>query len=223
MLDQLRIGDKYSYNDFGASVKERKIDAPEKKSIRETVPFSNKTYDFSKINGELYWKERSIEFVFEMLADSAEELEEKKLAFVDWVMNVFEEDIYDPYLENYHYNGTFSAIDIDDSEIEKSTITVKFLVYPYKIANVSNTYAYSISAGEEINATIANMSSHRITPTITSDVDFTLEVGGVSYATPAGEITDEAIKLPVGALDIKLRNNAGADGAITISFYEEVL
>lgn len=56
MLDQLIIGDKSSFDDFDASVSERNISPPKKKEIKETVPFSNVTYDFSKINGELFWE-----------------------------------------------------------------------------------------------------------------------------------------------------------------------
>jgi predicted Ser/Thr protein kinase len=80
MLDQLIIGDKGSCDDFEASVKERVIHPPKKKSIKKTIPFSNVTHDFSAINGEVYWEERTLEYIFEIIANSAEELEEKKQA-----------------------------------------------------------------------------------------------------------------------------------------------
>ena len=67
MIDQLKIGAIGSYDKFGASVSERKIGNPKKKSIKDTVAFSNKTYDFSKIDGELYWEERPLEYIFEIL------------------------------------------------------------------------------------------------------------------------------------------------------------
>ena len=63
MIDQLIIGKIASYDDFGASVAERKIIKPKKKSIKETVPFSNVTHDFSAIDGELYWEEASLEYI----------------------------------------------------------------------------------------------------------------------------------------------------------------
>lgn len=40
MIDQLIIGDKASFDDFGASVATRKIKMPKKKSIKETVPLT---------------------------------------------------------------------------------------------------------------------------------------------------------------------------------------
>ena len=90
MLDQLRIGDKYSYDDFFASVAERKIKKPKKKKIKDTVPYSNKTYDFSAINGEVYWEERELEYILELDADTPEELEERKIALSSWLMNVID-------------------------------------------------------------------------------------------------------------------------------------
>ena len=55
LLDQLRINDKYSYDDFEASLKERTVSEPKKKTIKDTVAYSNQTYDFSAINGDVYW------------------------------------------------------------------------------------------------------------------------------------------------------------------------
>ena len=52
MIDQLIIGDKLSHDDFSDSIALRKINLPKKKSIKESPPFSNITYDFSAINGD---------------------------------------------------------------------------------------------------------------------------------------------------------------------------
>ena len=106
MFDQLIIGNKASYDDFGASVAGRTIVPPKKKVVRETVAFSNRVYDFSAINGELYWEEQELEYVLEMTADSPEMLEAKKMAFSSWVMNAADEKIIDPFIAGYHFVGT---------------------------------------------------------------------------------------------------------------------
>ena len=69
LIDQLTIKSTSSYDDFEASIKERMIGAPKKKIIKETVPFSNETHDFSGINGEIYWEERTLKYVFEIIAN----------------------------------------------------------------------------------------------------------------------------------------------------------
>ncbi|EGC8431276.1 hypothetical protein H9185_001155 [Listeria monocytogenes] len=220
MIDQLIIGNKASYDDFEASVKERKHNKPKKKSIKETIPFSNVTYDFSAINGEVYWEESTLEYVFEITADTAEELEEKKLAFTSWIMNVMEEPLHDPFIRDFHFIGTYDDIDIDDSEVEKSTITVTFTAYPYMIANKAKNYPVVLEASKEATLTVHNNSSHRITPTFNADVAFTVAVGDSNYAIPSGETKDDSFKLAVGATVLKF--NSTESGSVNISFYEEV-
>lgn len=221
MLDQLIIGEKASFDDFGASVATRKISAPKKKEIKETVPFSNVTYDFSAINGEVYWEERDLQYQCEIIAPTPEDLERKKTAFSSWVMNISAEKLIDPFDPDYHYIATYSDIDYaDDESLEKTTATVKFKAYPYKIANIPKVYKFSIPANTETEATILNDSSHRITPTISSDTGATLQLDNISYSVPAGETTDGTFKLKAGLNTLIL--NAATDCLLTVRFNEEV-
>lgn len=220
MLDQLIIGNRASYDDFEASVKERTIKDGAKKEIKDSVPFSNVTYDFSAINGEIYWEDKELEYTFEITADTPEELEVKKIAFKSWIMNVMGEKLYDPFILDYHFIATYKSIDIDDSEIEKSTITATFTAYPYMIANRAKEHSLSMGSSFTATVCINNDSSHRITPTFVSDVGFTVEMGGSSYAIPAGETTDDSFKLEVGVNTLVIKANTGA--TLSISFHEEV-
>lgn len=221
MIDQLIIGTNASYDDFEASVKERKVHKPKKKSIKETVPFSNVTYDFTAINGEIYWGETTLEYVFETTANTPEELEEKKQLFTSWIMNVMNAELHDPFIHGYHFNATFDSIGIDDSEIEKSTITVTFTAYPYMISNTKKSYSIGMETEEETTVKIMNDSSHRITPTFIADVPFYLIDKDLTYTFPAGETTVEEIIFGVGEnmLKVKAKNTAGM---LRIEFYEEV-
>ena len=223
MLDQLVIGSKASHDDFDASLKERAIHAPSKKSIKETVPFSNVTYDFSAINGEVYWEERVLEYVFEIIAFTPEEMESKKTAFSNWVMNTMSECIYDPFEPGWHYEGTFEDITYEDDEsLHKTTITVTFSAYPYKIENGLTVYSFTLPAASSIRKAVANDSSHRITPTIITDAELTLNLGNVAYAISAGETKDDSFKLEPGANVLLIYNNTNADCALTIEFHREV-
>lgn len=221
MIDQLVVGNVASYDKFEANVKERSISAPKKKSIKQTVPFSNVTYDFSKINGELYWEERDLTYVFELVASSAEELEEKKKPFVSWVMNIFEEDIFDPYIVGYHFVGTFADIDFAD-DVEKSTITVYFTAYPYMIANAESVWEETLAANAEKIMTIQNNSSHRIVPTIVTTGEIVIQKGNVSYSIPAGTVKDDTVMLEPDENVLTIKNISGAACEVTVKFYEEV-
>lgn len=223
MFDQLIIGEKASLDDFDASIAGRHIGEPTKKKIKDTVPFSNITHDFSKINGELYWNERELEYEFEIIADTPEELERKKTAFKNWVMNVMEEKLYDPYIPDYHFLATFDDIDpADDESLEKTTITVKFTAYPYQIANDPTVYDFTIPAGTEKTISIINGSIHRVTPTIIIDATATLTVDDTIYKIPAGEITDSRFELTEGGNAWTVKNENDAECTVTVKFYEEV-
>lgn len=196
MNDQLIIGDKASVDDFEASLATRNIGMPTKKSIKETVPFSNVTYDFSKINGELYWEERELEYVFEIIAPTPEKLEELKTAFSNWVMNVHEEEIHDPFIPDHHFVGTFDDIDFEDEEsLDKTTVTVTFTAYPYKIANLPTVT--ELDGDSSYTIPIVNNSAHPVTLTLAMTsgsamlwiddvVQGSITVGNYSYTIPVG-------------------------------------
>lgn len=222
MIDQLVIGKLASHDDFEASMKERKINAPKKKSIKETVPFSNMTYDFSAINGEVYWEERTLDYVFEIMAMSPEELAEKKQAFLSWIMNVFDEEIHDPYIKDYHFVGTYDSISIDDSEVEKSTISVAFTAYPYMISNRKKTYTYVLAASETINTSIVNKSSHRVVPTFVNNIGINIKMDNTNYSIGSGETTDPSFMLAAGSVPLTIQNTTSTSGTLKIEFYEEV-
>lgn len=221
MFDQIKIGNKGSFDDYEASVRDRVIKEPAKKEIKDTVPYSNLTYDFSAINGEIYWQERELEYNLELMANSPEELEVKKRALKSWLMNVMQEELHDPFIKDYHFIATFKDISFDDSEFEKTTGTVIFTAYPYMIANVPQLYEFTIPAETEITVDIPNNSSHRIAPKFTSNVPYTLTIGERSISLSAGEIKDSSLMLEAGLNEIKLQGS-GAAGTLTVEFKEEV-
>lgn len=223
MYDQLTIGDKASYTDFSASLASRKIAPPKKKSIKATVPFSNVTYDFSAINGETYWEERELEYIFEITADDPEELEELKRAFSSWVMNVLDEEIHDPFIPFHHFRGTYSDMDYEDDEgLDKTTATVRFTAYPYMIADTPTVREVVVPASGEETVLFPNESSHPVAPTIYSDLGIRFVIGNTSYSVSAGTLKDEAIRLPVGLTSITLDNLETSPCTVRISLREEV-
>lgn len=234
MLDQIIIGGKGSYTDFSASLAGRRIGKPKKKSIKETVPFSNNTYDFSKIDGELYWEEREIEYIFEITADSPEELEELKLAFSGWVMNVFEEDIHDPYIFGYHFKGTYEDMDPEDDEgLDKTTLTVKFTAYPYMIADHSTVFQLTGTTRPTTPLRAVNGSHHPVRAKLRADFEgeendganMQIQING-DYVMLINGVQYEYDQIPVGLLEINvtaLTHVAGTKFTLSISFDEEVL
>lgn len=229
MIDQLIIGDKASFDDFGASVAKRVDVPPKKKSIKETVPFSNVTYDFSAIDGEIYWEERELEYAFEMISSTPEGLEDMKTAFRGWLMNIIQQELHDPFVPDHYYIATYDDMSFEDEEgMDKTTAVVKFTAYPYKISNHAKRYEYEIPVHNTVSTfSVLNESNHRITPTITSDRAITIMLAGdnytgVSYTMEAGTVKDDAFKLAVGMNRVHVTNSAGDGCNVVISFNEEV-
>lgn len=225
MIDQLIIGDKASFDDYGASLARKSISPPKKKSIKETVPFSNTTYDFTAIGGEIFWEERELEYVFEMTASSPEKLEEMKTAFSIWVMNVIKEELHDPHIPDYHFLATYEDMSFDDEEsMEKTTATVKFSAYPYKIANYPKTYELEMVSGHERIMWIENNSAHKIAPTLSLSTRVWLFIDGQNSAQPreAGTFVDRGLMLTPGIHSIRIQNKGIETGVYQISFREEV-
>lgn len=221
MYDQLIIGDKNSYDDFGASLASRKIDPPAKKKVRETIPFSNITYDFSKINGEFYYEDRNLEYTLEMTAETPQELEDMKTALSDWIMNVFQEELHDPFIPDYHFIATYDDLNFSDDEgMNKTTATAKFTAYPFKISNVDREFSIFVPVRAfEYVAYVENNSSHPVTATLTKEGDYaaTIRIDGQKTTV----WTKAQAKLKRGLQELSIDYLHG--GEIKVSFAEEVL
>ena len=223
MIDQLTIGDKASYDDFGASLAWFNAKPPKKKSIRETIPFFNGSYDFSAINGEVYWEDRVIECIFEMLADTPEELEEKKAAFSSWVMNVMEQNIHSPFIPDYHFVGTYDDMEYEDDEgLDKTTATVTFLAYPYKLA--LRRYEFDAPWQHTNNFILLNKSNHPVWANVVIESNYTgdsVKINGKRFNTKEG-VQEFTMKLPPGIIELSA-DSEHSNNKITIAFTEEVL
>lgn len=204
----------HSYQDFDVCLKTRIINLPEKKSIRETVPFMTGYYDFSALNGESAWGERIISYSFDIIADTPKELEERAGNLIDWLCNIHDEDIYDDTMPNYHWHGSFNACkpSWDDSGMAVE-ISVDFVVHPFKIANEPTTH--SLAAGTHT----INNSGMAVAPYVLSDADAAIQIGTYVSSIPANEEIQLKIDLVRGDNTVLITG----DGTVTLSFCKEVL
>lgn len=204
-MKQLVINGKKSYDDFGVCIATRKISQPKKKSIKESVPFSNVTYDFSKIDGEIYWEERTLEYAFDIAEFTTEEMENVKSRLLDWLLNVHDADIYDPYIEGYHFHGSYDS-DSWDEDFGSGTLNVSFTVYPYKISNEDTEVKFELVDKDRV--TINNNSSHRIMPTVTSGGNFVITITKVFGKNLFdGELEEGFIDIETGKNNSSPRNS----------------
>ncbi len=214
LSDGIRINDKHSYGNFGLYLKSRNIGLPEKKSIRQTVPFMNGYYDFSALNGAPAWNERTLEYAFDVTNDNPVELDYFVSYVLDWLGNIHDVDIYDDTTYGYHWHGSYNDANVkwDDSG-QHAEINVSFVVHPFKIANEPTQYY--MTAG---TYTVTNLGMS-VAPIVRSDAVAAIQIGNYVSSIPAGEEIRLEIDLERGENTVLVTG----DGTVTFSFYEEVL
>lgn len=214
MTDGIKINGKHSYADFGLYLKSRNIGLPEKKSIRETVPYMNGYYDFSALNGAPAWGERTIEYSFDVTNDSPAELDYFVSYVMDWLGNAQDVDIVDDTVYGYHWHGSYAEASVEwDETGMQAEISVSFVVHPFKIANDPTQYNMTAGTHTIVNAGMA------VAPYVSSTAAAAIQIG--TYV--ASIAANEQIQLEI---DLERGNNTvivTGEGTVTLSYYREVL
>lgn len=218
MIKSIRANGKASYDDFDLYIASRLISIPASKEILESVPFQNGSYDFSRINGEIAYEAREISYVFDVAEFTIEEMENNKRKILQWLSSIYNTDIYDDYIKDYHFHGTFITPEWTE-EASQGALTVKFRVYPYMIANVSTKYEVDLTENETKTIEITNNSAHSVSTIITCTNNLLVIKDGLQYSVPSGTTKTNDFSLSPGENNIQLKGK----GKAKIEFYEEVL
>ena len=213
MTEGIRIKDLHSYRDFDVQIKARNIGLPEKKSIRQTVPYMNGYYDYTALNGAPAWGEREISYTFDVMGDTPQDAEIKIEKILDWLCAVHDEDIFDDALTRKHWHGSYLSGEpgYDDSG-EVIEFTVTFVVHPFKIAN--EPIAINMTAG---TYKITNQGMV-VAPYVRSDASAAIQIGTYVSAIPANEEIQLEIDLVRGENTVIVTGS----GAVNFKYYEEV-
>lgn len=110
----------------------RDLSTPEEKEITESVPYQQGEWDFSSINGERFYKNRTIKYEFYIVNEDPQyrqgELQSAKRELIYTASN----KLYDTGFPPYYFTGKVKSIsDSDDNEKGIMTVTIQFDSYPY--------------------------------------------------------------------------------------------
>lgn len=214
MTDGIKINGKHSYGNFGLYLKSRKIGLPEKKSIRETVPYMNGYYDFSALNGAPAWNERIIEYSFDVTNDSPVDLDYFVSYVLDWLGNAHDVDIQDDTVYGYHWHGSYEDANVEwDESGMQAEISVSFVVHPFKIADVATSH--TLTAGTHT----INNSGMAVAPYVSSTASAAIQIG--SFVSSIAANTEVQLEI-----DLERGNNTvvvTGDGTVTLKYYKEVI
>lgn len=214
MTDGIRTGDVHSYGTHGLYIRTRNISLPEKKSIRQTIPFMNGYYDFSALNGAPAWNERQIEYAFDATEDTPAALDEKVSEVMDWLGNIHDEDIFDDTVLGFHFHGSYesSSIKWDENGL-KAEISVTFVCHPFKIANFDTILSLSTGEHAVYNSGMA------VIPSAYSASAAAIQIGSYATSIPAGENVQLTVTLERGKNNVRV----SGDNPVTLKYRREVL
>lgn len=207
----IEINGVHTFRDLGFVIAKRNISIPIPNKIKESVPYQNGEYDFSCINGEMTYQNRILSYTFDIAELTTEEMEIEKRKILNWACNVVNERIFDDYLPNFYFIGSYESSSWSE-DFGQGELTLEFSVYPYCFEIKPTIKTFEIDGETTLN--IMTESSHKIIPTITStgnliinrdtdsiaiapgsfkDVDFYLDKENYFVITGTGTITFEYV------------------------------
>lgn len=196
------VNNSHSFYDMGFTLAERMLSAPVKKSARVSIPFSSKSYDFSDVYGKLFFEDRQLTYVFDLIALTPVDLELEVTKLTEFVSFVQENDIYDDDTPYYHFTGSFSSLEIERDESGLgATATVVFNVYPFKVSNDE------CEARLEVGENIVTNNGYTARITVVPDSTMTIVIGSLKQ-TFNGE-TQADIALERGENTITVSSGGG--------------
>ena len=223
---------KHSFDDFGLWIVDKQIEPPTKKRITSSIPYMNGVYDFSQIYGETTYEERSLKYVFEIVEDTKEMLNIKKIEAVNWLMSDGKCYLYDDSIPGFNFSA--ECVDISFSEEgTRGKLTAKFTAYPFKIStfqdghDIWDDFNFELDMVQDTkfdvigskSITLYNNSIIGIYPTVICDNNFEVIKNGITYSFTPGEVKSFNFKLDKGENNLLLKGN----GAIEFKWSKEVL
>lgn len=215
MKNGINIRNIHSFLDLGFMIAKRNISIPEVNKITEKVPYQNGEYDFSKLNGELTYSNRKISYTFDIAEFDTKEMERQKRMLLSWATNVTNENIFDDYIDGYHFYGSYESSSWNE-DFGQGELTINFSVYPYMIANEITEVTFEING--EKNIILNTESTHRIIPEITVIGDLLITKDNRTISIAEGTFKDVDF-----FLEKENEIQVTGTGIITFSYSNEVL
>lgn len=200
----------HSRDNFGMCYASKSIQPPPKRVVKKSIPFRNGALDFSLINGEDYFDERSLTYVFETIGDTPIEVSSNVDLFTEWLESLTDTDIWDDEIPFFHWHGGCDSIDVAwDEDGLKAIVTATFVVYPFRISD--DWTSQLVSVGEN---TLLNEGRPARLYIVPSGSSVTIAVGPVKQTFYGETLSD--LSLPSGMSTITVTG-----GAATVKWCEE--
>ena len=129
----------HSFNDLGLTIKEKTIGNPKKIKRQKRVPFSNSTFDFSKLYGDQEYEDRELTYVFNVYdkrTHNKVDMNILKIKALNSFVPVDERvSLLDDAIPGYHFLAEIVDEPDFDEKNGKGLMTVTLEAYSIKISN----------------------------------------------------------------------------------------
>ena len=235
----MRIKDGITFGEFdsmneGLLLTHREDTPPEEKVIKESLPFVQGDYDFSRILGEAIRENRLVRYEFFIKEYNHEYRKTLEIKYENMLLNQGMGRIYDTANLGYYFYGKCIEADVSiDSGWQQLKLTLTFDCYPYMISDlqeghdiwdefnfeldVAQVIEFEVTGTKEI--TLYNVGAPSVVPTIIASSEFTIEKGAVSVTVPPGTSKSELLRLNAGENKLKVIGN----GTIKFDFHKELI
>lgn len=232
MINGIKRNNKHSFNDFGLTIKSKKIGNPKKNKIKQEVPFMNGSYDFSLLYGEQTYSERQLDYTFNLNEKNKIALNIKKIKILEWLNDGGKQPLYDDTIPGFYFLAEVDEC-VFNEDGRNAELTVTFNAYPYKIAeknegnDIWDEFNFELDYAQDTKFTVAgektielyNLGSSLITPTVKTTASFYVVKRGITYKFNKGVTTDWRFVLEKGINNIDIHGT----GDIEFIFKREVL
>lgn len=129
---------KHSYRDMGMTIDpERNISIPNKIKYKESLPFSNKVWDFSSIYGGPTYEERTLTYKFNLMGkpiESKADMNMIKTILLKWLLSPNEKTpLYDDHFPDFYFMAEVEGNNSFEEDWKHGFLKVTFTAQPFMI------------------------------------------------------------------------------------------
>ena len=137
---QIKFGGKWSLEDFGVLIGQgtdtnTAVELAKPRILRETVPFMDGSYDYSRMSGKLVYDDRTLRYTFIISGHTRADVEEKARQLDNWLGEVTDTELYDTDYSHWKFTGVaymgMGDLTFYSSNENKAQITAEFTAAPY--------------------------------------------------------------------------------------------
>lgn len=137
---QIKFGGKWSLEDFGVLIGQgtdtnTAVEPAKPRILRETVPFMDGSYDYSRMSGKLVYDDRTLRYTFIISGHTRSDVVEKARQLDNWLGEVTDTELYDTDYSRWKFTGVaymgMGDLTFYSSNENKAQITVEFTAAPY--------------------------------------------------------------------------------------------